>query len=196
VSRRLTHLLAGLNLRKLPRARFLRWCAAAALWTALVVVPDLKADETITDASASSATEAATVEPGETANEHQAKRGFFPGLDLWAIPNLSGRGPLYFRDPFALSLLHLQLPTNTLKVMEEGDGDISAKLQWANSFVTDEEETLQPFVVDAETLRLEVGGFKWEVVDDIDLEFNIIENIAPFDSSADIVGHLGLNFSL
>lgn len=43
--------------------------------------------------------------------------------------------------------------------MEEGDGDIDVKVQWANTFATDEDETLKPFVVDAETVRLELGGF-------------------------------------
>ncbi len=50
--------------------------------------------------------------------------------------------------------LHLQLPLDTLEVMNAGQGKFELSLNWANSFL--HEDT---FVIDAETYRLTLGGW-------------------------------------
>ena len=68
--------------------------------------------------------------------------------------NLSGRGLLEIRDPFPLSVLHLQLPINNLELIEESDGKFEVNVSWANTFAVSD-----TVVVDAETYRLELSGW-------------------------------------
>ncbi|MBI4602069.1 MAG: DUF3187 family protein [Planctomycetes bacterium] len=72
-----------------------------------------------------------------------------------AVPdNLTGRGLLDLPDPFPLAVLHLQLPVNTLEVLEEGQGRIEPHFNWANNYGLEDE-----FTIDAETYRYELGGW-------------------------------------
>src|SRR5687767_14607330 len=68
--------------------------------------------------------------------------------------NMSGRGLFNLRDPSALALLHLQLPVDTLELIEEGHGKLDLGFHWANSFVLD-----NTFVIDAETYVVSLGGW-------------------------------------
>jgi hypothetical protein len=72
--------------------------------------------------------------------------------------NLEGRGLLDFRDPFPLALLHLQIPNNTLQVLEEGEWKVRVSFDWANSFAADDN-----FIIDAETYVLELSA--WYALD-------------------------------
>ncbi len=70
------------------------------------------------------------------------------------VDNLSGRGLFHLLDPFPLAQLHLQLPVNTLRVLKEGDGRFEWNANWANSFVLEDNVT-----IDAETYSLDLGGW-------------------------------------
>lgn len=77
-----------------------------------------------------------------------------PGAGDASPRDLSGRGLLDLRDPMPFAGLHLQLPLDTLEVMNAGQGKFELSLSWANSFLLED-----TFVVDAETYRLTFGGW-------------------------------------
>ncbi len=76
-------------------------------------------------------------------------------------PDLSGRGLLDLQDTSPFALLHLQLPVDTLEVLEEGRGKFEFNVSWANSFAIED-----TFLVDAETYRLTLGGW-YALVNDV-----------------------------
>src|SRR5213594_697258 len=100
--------------------------------------------------------EAATEPPQAAATDEEKSAAKATTLKSALDPfrNLSGRGLLEIRDPFPLSVLHLQLPINNLELMEESDGKFEVNVSWANTFAVSD-----TVVVDAETYRLELSGW-------------------------------------
>ncbi|MBI4584871.1 MAG: DUF3187 family protein [Planctomycetes bacterium] len=83
---------------------------------------------------------------GETLSSLQPK--------LTLSSNLSGRGVLDLQDPFPISIFHLQLPTDTLELLDAHQTKLGLSFNWANHFARDDS-----FVVDAETYRLRLEGW-------------------------------------
>lgn len=93
-------------------------------------------------------------DPGATPGAEEPGHGDMLREFFFPDGNLEGRGLLNLRDPFPLALLHLQLPVNTLQVLDEGESEIQLNFHWGNSFAVDD-----TFEVDTETYQVELSGW-------------------------------------
>lgn len=94
--------------------------------------------------------------PRPPANSVPPNEDASPFTDAYppTVDNLSGRGLFNLLDPFPLAVLHLQLPVNTLRILEEDQGRFEVNFHWANNYVLEDNVT-----IDAETYTLELGGW-------------------------------------